>query len=349
MERDELIQAAAQAIGQAAPDDYQVAPATHADLLAASAPALGRVLRRSEIIAVARQFENADQEAGEAKRVFRSAANRANCAVLATACLSALIVIAGPLATNWGKGLLIALGVIGILAGALGSMWLFKVKEGRLLENWMTARAAGETLRLRYFELITNAQDAPGSASAMPLALLQTEYFRRYQLDVQRNFYRTRRADHRRAAAKWLNMGAYAVALGSVAGGLAGLLGGAVDTRWVAIAGLGVVATALSSFAAASEALGQDRRNQESYGHALDAIEGLTGKLDEVRAAAAGNQPEPLHQFVAAVHEQLALEHRQWLGAAENTQASLAKIEEALTSARSKLLKPDTKGPGTVA
>jgi hypothetical protein len=40
--------------------------------------------------------------------------------------------------------------------------------------------------------------------------------------------------------------------------------------------------------------------------------------------------------LVAAVHEQVSLEHRQWLEAAEGTSASLTRLEETLAKVEAK-------------
>ena len=49
-----------------------------------------------------------------------------------------------------------------------------------------------------------------------------------------------------------------------------------------------------------------------------------------MRAAVASGSREALSLFVAAVHEQLSVENRQWLDAAESTQSALVKLAEAL-------------------
>jgi hypothetical protein len=349
MDRDELIKSAKAAIGEGQPDDYVLAPRNHADSLTPKAPVLASILRRSEFSAVVGQYEHKDSEAGQAQRVFRQTANRANWAVFVTVCLSAALLIAGPLTSGAvSKSVLVGLGSCGIVSGALGAMWLFRIREGKLLEKWMTARAGAETARLSYFEKVTGVRDVD-EGSAIPLPLLQLEYFRRYQLDIERAYYRNRGREHGIAAAKMLTISAFSVALGSLATGLAGFLGGAISSGWVSIAGLGTIATALSAFASGKEAVGQDRRNEERYGRTLEALESLAGRLDQVRNSAAEGAREPLQQFVAAVHEQVSLEHRQWLGAAENTQASLAKLEEALTSARTKLAKPENPNASGIA
>ena len=42
-----------------------------------------------------------------------------------------------------------------------------------------------------------------------------------------------------------------------------------------------------------------------------------------------------LGEYVAAVQDQLSLEHRQWLEGAENMQAAVARLEKALSSGAS--------------
>jgi hypothetical protein len=79
----------------------------------------------------------------------------------------------------------------------------------------MTGRARAEAERLKYFELATQSVENSESAG-IPLPLLQLEYFRRYQLDVQRAYYRKRRQNHKQATDKFLTLGAYAVGLGLI-------------------------------------------------------------------------------------------------------------------------------------
>jgi hypothetical protein len=344
MEYDQLITAARDALGTGEKEDYVIAPIRHADQLAGKAPALERMLRRSELGTIAQRYEEKDTEAEQAQLVFKRTTNRANWAVFLTACFSAFLLMTALLAAlSTGmveKWLQILSGSGGILSGAFGSMWLFKVREGHLLERWMTARAAAETRRIQYFDLATAVQD-DGENSSIPLPLLQFEYFRRYQLEAERAFYRRRSEDHQQAADSMLTLSAIAVALASFATGMGGLLGVALSPQWVSIAGFGVVATALSAFASAKEAVSQDRRNMERYRRTLEALESLSGRLDTVRMAAALGEREPLEQFVAAVHEQLSLEHRQWLETSESTTASLAKLEDALARSQAKLPKAD--------
>ena len=58
---------------------------------------------------------------------------------------------------------------------------------------------------------------------------------------------------------------------------------------------------------------------------------------------------ESLKQFVAAIHEQLFIEHKQWLDASVNTAASLAKLHEALAEAKSKSTESNQPAPTPTA
>jgi hypothetical protein len=334
MNEQELVNDAVTAIGAGQPDDFRIAPTKHADSLDEKAAALSKILRGSQLSTVAGQYEEKDVAAIEAQTTFRKTAAAANWAVFLTACFSAALLVIPALIpdVNW---LILTLGICGSLTGAFAAMSLFKIRQGDLLGAWMRGRARAEAERLKYFELAT-AENR--ESSGIPLPLLQLEYFRRYQLDVQRAFYKKRGQDHKRFADQLLTWGAYAVGLSALATGLAGILGGVLNAKWATLAALAAVASALSAFTTAMEAIGQHRRNEELYGKTRDALMDLLGKLDELRAAAATGDQESLKQFVAAVHEQLSLEHAQWLDASENTAHSLAKLDEALEAAKLKAL-----------
>ena len=333
------MQAAIDAVRENEADDYIIAPAKHAEALSNTAPHLAEFLRGSRVLIDAQQYERHDREAIEAQNVFKDAAHKSNWMVLVTAVLSGLILATGtmkvpisnvfsdPFTDAW----LAILGVGAVITGALGSMWLYKVKQGGFLEAWMSARAKAETYRINYFTTVSTTCQQPKGGDDIPLPLLQLEYFRRHQLDVQIAFYDRRRKDHRHSAAQTLNLGGAAVLLAAVAAGMAGLMGAASsNVEWVSIGALGVLGTGLSGFATTRAAVNQDRRNAERYGRTLDVLMDLKKRLDMVRKAVAAGNTEALDQFVAAVHEHLSLEHRQWLGTASETQGAFANLEKTL-------------------
>jgi SMODS and SLOG-associating 2TM effector domain 1 len=325
---------AARIIGSGSPADYGLSPVEHAAELKTSAPKLAALLIRSAPVELARQYAEADTEALVAERTFKRWVIRANRAVLATATVSALLMAVALLAGRLGgltQTILIALALIGVATGGIASMSLFRVKEGRLLEDWMTARARAETKRLSYFSYIVNSSVGPLD---LQLELLKLEYFRRYQLDLQLAYYKTRRSGHRNSAERTLNISAGSVMVAAIASGAAGVLG-AMRSEWAALGSLAVFGAALQAFAAARESLNQDRRNAERYDNTAQALQGLRERLDDVRLGIAAGSTSVLGEYVSAVQDQLSLEHRQWLEGAENMQAAVARLEKALSSGAS--------------
>jgi SMODS and SLOG-associating 2TM effector domain 1 len=328
----DAIDHAVQAVGRDRPEDYVLAPTMHAEALADKAPALARLLRTAKLETLALQYERLDRQAGAAQQKFKGAMAWANRALLLTTGLGAGIMVVGILA-SWAEDaaqpLSVVIGLIAVLSGGMASMSLFRVREGNLLEAWMSGRAYAETARLSYFSTLMQGGD--DRTSDPPLGLLKLEYFRRYQLDVQITYYTKRGHDHRQAADWTLMLGGFAVAAGAVAAGSAGVLA-AIDQRWAALAAVGVIGTALAAFAATREAVNQDRRNAERYGRTLSALEILRGRLDDVRAGVLKGSQDVLEEYVAAVHEQLSLEHREWLSGAESTRSAIGKMDETLAA-----------------
>ncbi len=315
------------AIGPSDGDDYVVAPTTHAQLYRARAPELARLLQRSATRIAAEEFERADGIAVESQRSFKRAAGQANLAALVTAWASAAVLLAALLGA---PGLvLLGLGTAGALTGATGAFLTQRLRQQHLLQRWMTARADAETYRHSYFEQVVMA--APADPA---VALLQLEYFRRYQLDMQVRYCDQRQRQHRRAADRTITYAAAAGFFAALSTGLAGLLGAGEGADWAGLAALGIIGTSIAAYAAVREAIGQDARNAERFEQTRVALRDLAARLDDVREAVAAGHVEPLHEFVAAVHEHLALEHRQWLRDAEVAHSGLARLEEALRDAR---------------
>jgi hypothetical protein len=192
----------------------------------------------------------------------------------------------------------------------------------------MSARASAETARLSYFAALAEPQEAPPDPA---LDLLKLEYFCRHQYQVQCNYYRRRGRQHEQAANRNLSIGSEAVLLSAGAAGVSGFLGASAGGMAAALGAVGVLGAALSSYASAREAAAQNERNAERYARTQAALENLGGeRLDRVRAAVAKGNAPALAEFVAAVNEQISLEHRQWLEGSEATKAAVAKLEDTL-------------------
>ncbi len=333
-----LWQDAAAIIGADGSDHY-LTPTGHAERYHATAPALAALLRSTAAKIAAQEFERADALAIEAQRGFKRVANQANIAGLVTAWLSALVLVIALLGAP--RGALLVVGIAGAATGAYGAFLAQRLRQQHLLQRWMTGRAEAEEFRHRYFEVVTLAPPPVIEGSDPRIsALLQLEYFRRYQLDVQAHFYDVRQRQHQRSADRTVT---YAAAAGFVAAfstGLAGFLGAGEGTDWASLAALGIVGTSLATFAGVRESITQDARNAERYGRTRAALREVHLRLDEVREAVATGNREVLAEFVVAIHEHLSVEHRQWLTEADSTRAGLARLERALRGETG----PDTAG-----
>ena len=175
----------------------------------------------------------------------------------------------------------------------------------------MQRRASAETQRVRYFKLVTRNMD--DGASDTTLRLLQLEYFRRFQLDVQRAYYQTRGLQHRHAADRALLRSTWGMGVVAIANGVAGLVAGVLGAHWASLAGIALVGQAFSSVIANAKATNQDERKAERYERTRHPLDQLYSRLDAVRQALADGNDEVMREFVASVHEQLPLDHRQSL------------------------------------
>ncbi len=321
------IAAAIGAIGASDRDDYVIAPLTHAERYRDTP--LARLLNGSAAQLAAERYERHDARALEYQTGFETTSRRARTAVFTAGSATAVLLAAGGVSGLFpGFGLeplLVGAGVVTILSGALAAMWIRRIKDGRLLECWMTERARAESHRLDYFARVTGADcEAP---------LLQLEYFRRYQFDVQRTYYRRRGDDHRRAASRALARSSLGMAAGAAASGLAGVLA-AIHLGWTALAGLGLIGQAWATRIANAEATAQNQRNAERYERTGDTLDHLFERLQAVREAVAGGDRQVLEQFVEVVHEQLSLEHRQWLEEQEAASKAVDRLEGMLARYR---------------
>jgi hypothetical protein len=212
--------------------------------------------------------------------------------------------------------------------------------------QWSEHRGSAEFLRRHIFETVL---DAPASASSgdLPPLLLKLEYFRRYQLDVQRNFHAVRgKQQERRAwlarililpclgmAIFWVGLmamvllGAWAdnAALPSfvpdwVEQGLARLL----QLEQYRLDQIGLIAAIALAIAYAvlhlRSLLDANLRNSKRYALALDNLNylsqsdgGAPSELDEARRQAAAGNESAVLRFVGRVHSVMATEHAEWI------------------------------------
>jgi hypothetical protein len=317
--------------------DYVLAPAEHAELYEQSAPELAERLRRSDLRVTAESYQERDRKAGELRVEFEKKSARARVAVLVASVAAALLVGSAGLAAVLDgtptllRFLVIGLSIVAVSASSLAAGWIQSVRGGSLLERWMKVRAEAETERQRYFELLT-------AGPPLENPLLQLEYFRRYQLDVQRAYYTRRGDDQRRAADRRIQVVSAATAVAGIAAGVSGFLGAAVALSWTSLAALGLVAQAFSASAENRQTSEQSLRNAERYEQTRVSLTEFYRLLDAVRNATAVARGDEdlavMRQYVAAVQDRLALEHRQWLDDTRLAGEAVARLEELLEDSR---------------
>ncbi len=310
-------------IGENKQNDYILSPGNHAATYAKAAPEFSQLLSSASLKTIVGSYEESDGRAIATQNKFVKAARFANLAVLAAATLSGLVMAMEILkptfpAFTWFNPFI---GIAAAIFGALGGGALYRVREGKLLERWMSARATAETARLNYFSKLA---ELGGVEKHRPLLPLILQYFRRYQLDVQTSYYRIRREDHEKSAetSNWFGVaGTVLAALAAVA---------AASGPLAAFGVLGVVGAALIAYSVAREQINQDQRNAERYGRTLEGLRILTSKMDNVVAAAGAGNALPVREFVRAINDQLSLEHRQWLESGEGATEGLKRLNKAL-------------------
>lgn len=311
--------------------DYVLAPLDHAELYAESAPELAERLRRSDLRITAESYVKRDAKANGLRAEFEDKSSRARNAVLVTTLAAALLVAsAGTAAIPWLPAALVDWGVImlsiaTVAAGAMAAGWIQAIRGRALLERWMKARAEAESERLRYFSLLADE-------TLLENPLLQLEYVRRYQLDVQRAYFDSRGDEHRRGADRQMMLIAVATALAGIAAGVGGVLGASIHTSWTSLAALGLVAQAFAARAENRLASHQSVRNAERYEQTRTALDELYRLLDRVReaTATAGGDLSVMREYVTAIHDRLASEHRQWLDDTQLAGEAIARLESMI-------------------
>jgi len=312
--------------------DWQLRPEEHARMLPAEAGALRRVLERDEFKEIIARFRQADTSAiiaqGRYKRIGRAGLYAATLATL----VGALFLM--PL-EPWLKGqpavFASAVQVLGLLLAFLASRLLAAVKP---FDSWMKSRAEAEMARVELFDVVAKAEEVT-RAGEIPLLPLKLEYFRRYQLEVQRRYYSGRGATH--AASVWRNnrllrMSMLITTASVLLAAFAGLnIAAAWDVpvpaplrSWSAslagpethrlLLGLGVVASGLYGLGVARSLMDLDERNASRFLTAAENLGYLTDtRLPQACEAAANGAVDEVLSFIASVQDLIASEHKEWI------------------------------------
>ena len=201
--------------------------------------------------------------------------------------------------------------------------------------SWMEARGQAENARLNLFSEVLKAKDEPSGPKGkeLPLLPLQLEYVRRYLLDIERTYYRSRGKQHLAASRKARNWRIVALAivlvsiLFPVSWALQGLdwippflqdLVSRMPTRTPMgqqlFLTVGIIASGLQGLLAAYAVISLDDRNAARYLVASENLEALAEQpLADARARAASGDRSGVLEYTALLLQEISSEHREWI------------------------------------
>lgn len=333
-----LAEAARAAIGEGAPDDFIIAPETHAATLPAEAAPLSRILKRKTIEPLIAAYSAADASAIRAQSWYKRLGKLSIRLRFVTVSLGAATLMIGFNAFDARNALGEATGeadastlisfLIFLQFTALSVAVIASWASNRFgfFERWMAWRSEAETARLSFFYRVVGAEEPAGS-DELPTALLQLEYFRRYQLDVQSAFYSKRARQAAAAAGRSeraiLLQGLLAFAsLAPVFYGAAQFFAPEAVQRFVAISldadlafvALGLLAAGYGSYLFGLSQLELNRRNAARYGMvAKDLRDFASAPLEAARQAAERDDKAAMMFFVDTVQSVVSSENQEWI------------------------------------
>lgn len=303
-------------IGEQTKDDWVIQPRGFPAFLEKTAPSLATFLSDSLYTEKAKRFENADSQAVEYQKRFKTRARDVSISIFVSAAATALLT-AMPLLTELSvpesivSYMYLITGIIAALASGTAIYNSQMIGQLKLYDQWMTHRAKAEIARLSYFKEAA-AHLVKEHANNPTTLMLYCSFFKRFQLDLQQNYYSGRSKQHESNLRKTAKLGAIAAVIIAISSGSSGLSGFG-DATFTYLAALGTLGIALTALASRFESLNQDERNASRYNITAEALSKVAEKYSSVqKALAQGTNPAMLVQFVDAVHEQISLEHRQW-------------------------------------
>ncbi len=312
--------------------DWQLRPELHAGALPVEAGALKRVLERSAFKDIVARYRTADAAAVLAQRRYKRIGRLSLYASTLAVLVGALFLL--PI-EPWLRGMPASVAsTVQVLALAVAFLASRLLAVGAPFDAWMKQRAEAEIARIALFDEVGRANE-PAREGELELLPLKLEYFRRYQLEVQRRYYHGRGAQHRAAAwanNRWLS--------GSMLVTVASILVGAIAALHVAAAwglavptwllewsnglagpqanrlalGLGTVASGLYGLGVARSLMDLDERNASRFLTTAGNLDYLTDTgLSQARAAAQAGRSDDVQSFMQRVHQQISSEHREWI------------------------------------
>ncbi len=329
-------------IGEQNENDWILKPEVHADQFSVKAGPLVRILKSEAIKPIIISYNNADKKAEEYQKSYKKWGSiEVYLTAFAAIVGSILLYISNnpespnsnleQMSINYINVIRISLLLVQAisLAGIASATNL--LSKGKYFKKWMEERTKAEKKRIELFETVCGMRGVilpvEVRRNEIPLLLLQLEYFRRYQLEVQINYYRGRSKQHEVAANRWLTRGAYIVFLGTLAATITSSL--TFYNDWInAFAIMGVITPILLGVQSKLSLINQDERNAIRYNITAEHLGKKQQKLVEIRQAASKNDLEYVHRFIKDVNEVISVEHKQWLEKTNKTGEENSTVEK---------------------
>ncbi len=231
---------------------------------------------------------------------------------------------------------------LGLIAAAiLGAL----LRPARSYLSWQQQRAKAEALRREIFRRVLEHPPASGDREGCWVLLLKLEYFRRWQVELQHEYFLKRGAEHARAVrrASLARAGTLAifvllapVLLASAAGGydeqgmpsapVRGLLLDGLSLLrfvetwnwdyWLLLSGTLTAAAMVYYFVLGAQ--NRCKRNVPRYAIMGENFKDLLGeRLDLAREGAACGEPGAVRKYADRVHSVMALELNDWVRLAD--------------------------------
>ncbi|HKZ96543.1 MAG TPA: hypothetical protein VJ045_06140 [Hyphomicrobiaceae bacterium] len=336
---------AIKAIGGDNPNaDYILRPEEHARLLPPEAAPLARILLRHKQIQ--EEFRMHDALANKAQARYKFVGRWILISSLIGLLLGATFLL--PPLQNAPPPLRTAATIIEYLSLFAAFFLARYLAVARPFPQWMRERARAELARVKLFDVVLDSEEQVRDEE-LPLLPLKLEYFRRYQLDVQRRYYGRRGKQHQQAAGHTKTWERASLTL-SVISILIALWVGLVlfpyfgvtlpwpplqsvvnfavalpfdDERW--LFALGVAGAAFYGYATSRSLMNLDERNASRYLTTHANLEFIVEKiLEPARQHAARGDEADVREFVRRVQDLISSEHKEWVDLQETLGGRLA-------------------------
>jgi hypothetical protein len=321
------------ALGKPAKGDRQLRPEIHAQSLPAEAAALKTVLTAPGLQDLIAQYRHFSDLAADYQKAYKwKAWTSAIATFLAIVFGCGLILEVSEAAPQIVIQTATVIQAVLVVTSFLFALYVAFTKP---FDLWMQMRGEAENARLALFNKVLEAREAPGGAKAneLPLLPLQLEYLRRYLLDIERNYYKLRGAEHLKAsrtARNW-RIAAFVVVILAMIFPVAWALQGKewipaflqaiavkLPTRTIPaehiLLAVTVIASGLQGMLSSFAFISLDDRNAARYIATSANLEDLADNpLKEARAGAAAGDRSAVLKFSALLQQEISAEHREWI------------------------------------